>query len=75
MIIWLLKKPNDLDLKPNDLDLHCLQRQGISWFSRTRVKIHNRLLQYSFKYKYAGFKYFVSYFALKKTTTIKKKKV
>ena len=31
-ISWLLKKPTDLDL-------HCLQRQGISRFSRTRVKI------------------------------------
>ena len=25
--------------KPTDLDLHCLQRQGISGFSRTRVNI------------------------------------
>ena len=25
--------------KLSDLDLHCLQRQGISGFSRTRVKI------------------------------------
>ena len=24
--------------KPTDLDLHCLQRQGISRFSRTKVK-------------------------------------
>ena len=24
--------------EPTDLDLHCLQRQDISWFSRTRVK-------------------------------------
>ena len=24
--------------KPTDLDLHCLQRQGISGLSRTRVK-------------------------------------
>ena len=31
-ISWLLQKPADLDL-------HCLQRQGISGFSRTRVKI------------------------------------
>ena len=31
-ISWLLKKPTDLDL-------HCLQRQGISGFSRTRVKM------------------------------------
>ena len=30
-IIWLLQKPTDLDL-------HGLQRQGISGFSRTRVK-------------------------------------
>ena len=30
-ISWLLKKPTDLDL-------HCLQRQGISAFSMTRVK-------------------------------------
>ena len=29
-ISWLLQKPTDLDL-------HCLQRQGISRFSRTRV--------------------------------------
>ena len=31
-ISWLLQKPTDLDL-------HCLQKQGISGFSRTRVKI------------------------------------
>ena len=30
-ISWLLQKPTDLDL-------HCLQGQGISGFSRTRVK-------------------------------------
>ena len=24
--------------KPTDLDLHCLQRHGISGFSRTRIK-------------------------------------
>ena len=30
-ISWLLQKPNDLDL-------HCLLRQGISGFSKTRVK-------------------------------------
>ena len=29
-ISWLLKKPTDLDL-------HCLQRQGISVFSKTRI--------------------------------------
>ena len=31
-IRWLLQKPTDLDL-------HCLQRQGIFGFSRTRVKL------------------------------------
>ena len=30
----------DPDQKPTDLDLHCLQRQGISGFSRTRVNIY-----------------------------------
>ena len=29
---------SELDQKPTGLDLHCLQRQGISGFSRTRVK-------------------------------------
>ena len=42
-ISWLLQKPTDLDL-------HCLQRQNISGFSRTRVKttkrpIHEQVLQ------------------------------
>ena len=32
-ITWLLKKPTDLDL-------HCLQRQGLYGFSRTKVKIN-----------------------------------
>ena len=31
LINWLLQKPSDLDL-------HCLQRQGMCGFSRTRVK-------------------------------------
>ena len=31
-ISWLLQKPSDLDL-------HCLQGQGISGFSRTRVNV------------------------------------
>ena len=31
--------------KPTDLDIHCLQRQGISGYSRTRVKIIIRKLQ------------------------------
>ena len=29
----------DPDQLASDLDLHCLQRQGISGFSRTRVKL------------------------------------
>ena len=29
----------DLVKKPTDLDLHCLQRQGISGFSMTRVNL------------------------------------
>ena len=29
--------PESWLLQPTDLDLHCLQRQGISGFSRTRV--------------------------------------
>ena len=32
-ISWLLQKPTDLDL-------HCLQRKGISGFSRTRVNFY-----------------------------------
>ena len=30
--------PDQLAWKPTDLDLYCLQMQGISRFSRTRVK-------------------------------------
>ena len=37
-ISWLLQKPTDLDL-------HCLQRQGISGFSMTRVKAQNASVQ------------------------------
>ena len=29
--------------KPTDLDLHCLQRQDISGFSRTRVRIQENI--------------------------------
>ena len=38
-ISWLLKKPTDLDL-------HCLQRQGKSGFSRTKVKEKKLNLQF-----------------------------
>ena len=31
--------PDQLASKPTDLDLHCLQKQGISGLSRTRVNI------------------------------------
>ena len=36
-ISWLLQKPTDLDL-------HCLQKQGISGFSRTRVNKFGSIL-------------------------------
>ena len=32
--------------KPTDLDLHCLQRQGISGFSRKRVNIKYNTLYF-----------------------------
>ena len=32
--------------KPTDLDQHCLQRQGISGFSRTRVKVLSRTCRF-----------------------------
>ena len=37
-ISWLLQKPTDLDL-------YCLQRQGISGFSRTKVNAHEMWLR------------------------------
>ena len=36
----------DPDQKPTDLDLHCLQRQDISGFSRTRVKKLDQQMTY-----------------------------
>ena len=47
-ISWLL-------MKPTDLDLHCLQRQGISGFSKTRKKfdfsssVFNRMFFFSWQ--------------------------
>ena len=41
-ISWLLQKPTDL----TDLDLHCLQMQGISRISRTRVKHWDAMTSY-----------------------------
>ena len=43
--------PDQLDLqKPTDLELHCLQRQGISGFSRTRVNKVKQMMCYNFIY-------------------------
>ena len=46
-------EPDQLASEPTDLDLHCLQRQGISGFSRTWVKrmlfesiVYNRAIVY-----------------------------
>ena len=39
-ISWLLQNPTDLDL-------HCLQRQYISGFSRTRVKTHPEVVKWT----------------------------
>ena len=36
-ISWLLQKPADLDL-------HCLQRQGISGYSRTSINLISRVM-------------------------------
>ena len=47
-ISWFLQKPTDLDL-------HCLQRQGISGFSRTRVKIKLNVFFCSFSLWVDGF--------------------
>ena len=44
-ISWLLQKPTDLDL-------HCLQRQGVSGFSRTRV--NNQPIEIVLSFKYLG---------------------
>ena len=30
--------------KPTDLDPHCLQRQGVSGFSRTKVKVQSKIV-------------------------------
>ena len=57
-ISWFLQKPTDLDL-------HCLQRQGISGFSRTRVKWN--------RYSFWGGNIFENYFCLRfeKQSTLK----
>ena len=41
--------PDHLVQKPTDLDLHCLQRQGMSRFSRTRVNLYRARLFFSGK--------------------------
>ena len=51
--------PDQLAMKkPADLDLHCLQKQGLSGFNRTRV---NLLLFYKNKKGYCNFRCFLSY--------------
>ena len=50
-ISWLLQKPTDLDL-------YCLQRQGISGFSRTGVKKANSTVR--FREKVSPCQYFDS---------------
>ena len=40
----------DPDQTPTDLDLYCLQRQGISWFSRTRVEFAHYKLSRIYSY-------------------------
>ena len=45
----------DPDQKPTDLDLHCLQRQGTSGFSRTRINsCLNRNFQALRKHAYSN---------------------
>ena len=43
-ITYLIANNVDPDQKPLDLDLHCLERQGISVFSRTRVKVLSKIV-------------------------------
>ena len=44
--------PDQLAQKPTDLDLHCLQRQGKSGFSRTRVNLQNKTSDKVHKHTY-----------------------
>ena len=59
-INWLLQKPTDLDL-------HCLQRQGISRFSRTRVNVRERK-KIMFKMETRLFIFSYAYAAMKQVT-------
>ena len=38
----MTKRVDPYQLASSDVDLHCLQRQGICEFSRTRVKINTK---------------------------------
>ena len=49
-ISWLLQKPTDLDL-------HCFHRQGISWFSRTRVNTNFTLIFFPLAVQKMGLKH------------------
>ena len=48
--------------KPTDLDLHCLQRQGISGFSRTRVIKHYNDILLCFRRLSESLFFFFSFF-------------
>ena len=52
-ISWLLQKQSELDR-------HCLQRQGLSEFSRTRVKLLSSCLKLSARYQLFSYQCLVS---------------
>ena len=56
-ISWLL-------MKPTDLDLHCLQKQGISGFSRTRVKYTFKAKAEYVRLSISVFRYYYNIFQL-----------
>ena len=56
----------DPDLqRPTDLDLHCLQRQGISVFSRTRVKTGKECF---FLLYFGGIRNILNFFLISRNT-------
>ena len=65
-ISWLLQKPTDLDL-------HCLPRQGISGFSRIRVKKHaySFYLIFAFENNFCAIKVLFVFAVKKNFSTIK----
>ena len=50
--------------KPTDLDLHCFQKQGISGFSRKRVKygISKNILHFNALWYFSNFNVFSIFF-------------